>query len=224
MCAVLIEIGDILTLELKNSEDTEKFKCRLVDQKEDEFFIDYPISLKTNRVAFLLDGTQIKATFVGHDGSSIYLFESEIKGRIKKNIPMLVLTYPGNENLIKIQRRQFVRIETAVDIAIHPLEYEFAPFTTITDDISAGGASILVPKDTSLKKGMTTPLWMVLNLQNGEYHYMKLQSRIVRIIPFNETRYRVSLQFIDVGNQERQILLRFCFERQLEIKKKGLPS
>ena len=220
----LIQIGDVLTLELNSSENEEKFRCRLVDIRENEFYIDYPISLTTNRAAFLLDGTQLKVTFVGNDGSSIYLFESEINGRVKKNIPMLILTYPGNNHLIKIQRRQYVRVETAVDIAIHPLEFEFAPITTITDDLSAGGSAVLIPKEVSIKTDMRILAWLVLIMQNGDYHYMKLQSRIVRIIPFSETRNKVSIQFLDVSNQERQLLLRFSFERQLEAKKKGLLS
>ncbi|WP_309144644.1 flagellar brake domain-containing protein [Bacillus sp. EB600] len=220
----LVQIGDVLTLELKSSEDEEKFRCRLVDIRDNEFYIDYPISLTTNRAAFLLDGTQLKVTFVGNDGSSIYLFESEINGRIKKNIPMLILTYPGNNHLIKIQRRQYVRVETAVDIAIQPLEFEFAPITTITDDLSAGGAAVLIPKEVTIKTGMRIVAWLVLIMQNGDYHYMKLQSRIVRIISFSDTRNKVSIQFLDVSNQERQLLLRFSFERQLEAKKKGLPT
>ncbi|MCQ6277937.1 flagellar brake domain-containing protein [Bacillus sp. EB600] len=220
----MVQIGDVLTLELKSSEDEEKFRCRLVDIRDNEFYIDYPISLTTNRAAFLLDGTQLKVTFVGNDGSSIYLFESEINGRIKKNIPMLILTYPGNNHLIKIQRRQYVRVETAVDIAIQPLEFEFAPITTITDDLSAGGAAVLIPKEVTIKTGMRIVAWLVLIMQNGDYHYMKLQSRIVRIISFSDTRNKVSIQFLDVSNQERQLLLRFSFERQLEAKKKGLPT
>jgi c-di-GMP-binding flagellar brake protein YcgR len=220
----MIQIGDIITLELKNSDQVEKYKCRLVDRKDKEFYIDYPLSIDTNRTVFLLDGTQLNATFVGPDGSSVFLFETEIKGRIKKNIPMLILSYPGNENLIKIQRRQYVRIETAIDIAVHPLDFEFSPFTAISDDISAGGTSFLIPIDSDLRQGMNVQIWMVLVVQNGEYHYMKLQGKIARIIEFNETRYKVSLQFVDITSQETQLLLRFCFDRQLEIRRKGLYS
>ena len=220
----MIQIGDIITLELRTSNEQEKFKCRLVDRSGDHFYIDYPINIKTNKTAFLLDGTKLTATFIGHDGSSIYSFESEIKGRIKRNIPMLVIEYPGDKNLLKIQRRRFVRIETAVDIAIHPLEYEFAPITAVTMDISAGGATVLTPNENGFKAGMTVRTWLVLIMQNGEYHYMKLQSRVVRIIPYSETRNKVSLQFVDAANQEKQMLLRLCFERQLENKKKGLST
>lgn len=220
----MIHIGDQLTLEVKSSDNnSEKFKCRLVDRKDDQLYIDYPISLKTNRVAFLLDGTEISATFIGHDGSSVFQFQSQIMGRIKRNIPMLILSYPGDNMLTKVQRRQYVRIEAAVDIAIHPIEFEFAPFTAFTDDISAGGAAILLPKEILLNAGTVVQAWIVIIMQNGDYHYLKLQSRVVRNVPYNETRNKVFIQFIDVTVQERQLLLRFCFEKQLENKKKGLP-
>lgn len=92
----------------------------------------------------------------------------------------------------------------------------------MTDEISAGGTGVFVPADTNLQEGMT--IQACLLMQNGEYHYMKLLCRVVRIVPNTEGKYRVSLQFIDVSSHERQLLLRFCFERQLELKKKGLFS
>ncbi|WML47683.1 flagellar brake domain-containing protein [Neobacillus sp. PS3-34] len=221
----MIQIGDVLTLEPKYDDQFEKYKCRVVDKKGDDLFIDYPISLKTNRTVFLLDGSQMKATFVGQDGSSVFLFETEIKGRVKQNIPMLIIPYPGNENLIKIQRRQYVRVETAIDIALKPSKKtKFLPFTAVTEDVSAGGTSVLVPLDFHLSPGTILESWMVVTLQSGEYHYMKLESKVVRIIPFNQTRNKMSLEFCNISAQERQLLLRLCFDRQLGMKKKALAN
>ena len=31
---------------------------------------------------------------------------------------MLKLSYPGDDQLIKIQRREFVRVDTAIDVAV----------------------------------------------------------------------------------------------------------
>ncbi|SFA98265.1 MULTISPECIES: flagellar brake protein [unclassified Bacillus (in: firmicutes)] len=217
----MINIGDVLTLEPKNSDQFEKYKTKMVERKGNDLYIDYPINLKTNKTVFLLDGTQLKVSFVGKDGS-IYLFEAEIKGRVKQNIPMLVLSFPGIEHLIKIQRRQYVRVETAIDIAIHPLNLEFEPFTAITDDISAGGAAIIFPKETPLKAGMTVNSWYVLPMQNGEYHYIKVQCKVVRIIPFSDIKSKASLEFIDISGYERQLVLRLSFERQLANRNKGL--
>ena len=217
----MINIGDVLILEPKYSDKLEKYKCKLVEKVGDKLYIDYPINMETNRTVFLMEGTQLKTTFISIDGS-VYLFECEVLKRVKTNIPMIVLSYPGNEHLIKIQRRQFVRVETSVDTAVHPNNFEFQPFVTITEDISAGGAAIISKKPTKVKQNMIIYNWFALPMQNGEVHYVKLKSKVVRVIDFNDSHSIISVQFIDISAIERQLLLRFCFDRQLALKKKGL--
>ncbi|PLR75628.1 pilus assembly protein PilZ [Bacillus sp. V3-13] len=218
----MLKIGDVIILEPSYPGGSEKYKCKLVERSGEDLYIDYPINLNTGKTVFLLDGTQLKASFVAEEGT-VYLFDCEVKGRVKQNIPMLKLSYPGKEHLVKIQRRQYVRIKTPADVAVHPLNGEFPPFTTISDDISAGGAAILSGKGVSLFEGQMIHTWFVLPMQSGEYHYLNLKSRIVRIAASGPDRNRISLQFIDISGQDRQLLLRFIFERQLAMKKKGLP-
>lgn len=218
----MISIGDTLTLEPKNSVEIERYKCKVVEINGNQIYIDYPINMETQRTVFLLDGTQLKASFIAKNGS-VYLFQTEVMGRRKQNIPMLKLYYPGEENLVKIQRRQFVRVETPVDVAVHPISDEFKPFTTITDDISAGGAAIILRNNNVLNKGDIFHLWLSLPMNNGEYHYLKLKSKAIRLIESKESNNLLSIQFLETTGQEKQLLLRFCFEKQLELKKKGLP-
>lgn len=217
----MINIGDGLLLEPKYSDKIERYKCKLVERIGDNLYIDYPINLETSRTVFLIDGTQLKGSFVASDGS-VYLFECEVLKRVKANIPMIVLSYPGNEQLIRVQRRQFVRVETAVDVAVHPTQSEFSPFVTVTDDISAGGAAIIVPKQNPLKENMIINNLIVLPMQNGEIHYLKLKSKLIRVVELNESKSIISVQFLEISPNDRQLLLRFCFERQLALKKKGL--
>lgn len=202
-------------------EKFEKYKCRLVEKKGQHLYIDYPINIDTNRTAFLLDGTQLKCSFVDKDGVA-YIFESEVLGRVKQKIPMLILNYPGDGRLIKIQRRQFVRVETSVDVAIHPNDLKLEPFVTVTDDISAGGAAIIASNKFNLVSGQEVDSWFVLPMQNGEYHYLKFLSKVVRSVSLDSNRNRISLQFLELPPNERQILLRFCFDQQLMMRKKGL--
>lgn len=217
----MLTIGKNLLLELKHTDQTDQYKCRLVERKGNTLFIDYPIHVKTNRTTFLVDGTQLKVSFV--EGNSVYLFETEILGRVREGIPMLKLIYPGDEYLMKIQRRQFVRIETAVDVAVHPMDHEFVPFTTITEDISAGGSLVVLNKQCDLKRGMKIRTVFVLPLQNGEYHYLKLMSEVIRLVKKQETGQTLfSLRFIDITPRQRQLLLHFSFDRQIAMKKKGL--
>lgn len=217
----MMKIGSLLTLELKYSDKYERFRCKLVERKGQYLYIDYPINIETKKTAFFIDGTQLKCSFVAEDGS-VYLFESETIGRVRQNIPMIILSYPGDEQLIKIQRRQYVRVETAVDVAVHPTNFEFKPFVTVTDDISAGGAAIITTNTLKLEQGTSLSAWLVLPMQIGEYFYFKFNAKVVRVIPLDDLHHKVSLQFTDVTPHERQALLRFCFDRQVVMRKKGL--
>jgi c-di-GMP-binding flagellar brake protein YcgR len=214
-------IGETLLLELTYSEKSEKYKCKLVEREGNNLYIDYPIVQETNKTAFLLDGTQLKATFMAEDGT-VYLFESEVMGRVKLKIPMIVLSYPGDEHLVKIQRRQFVRVETPIDVAIHPESNEFSPFVSVTDDISAGGAAIIGQTGSSLIANMQILTYFALAMQNGDNYYLRLKSKVIRVSEPQNGRSLISVQFLEVSPQDRQLLLRFCFDRQLAMKKKGL--
>lgn len=216
----MLTIGQNLILELKHTHRVEQYKCRLVERQGNILFIDYPIHVETNRTTFLVDGTQLQVLFV--EGKSVYLFETEIIGRLVQGIPMMKLIYPGDEFLMKVQRRQFVRIETAVDVAVHPIDQEFEPFTTITEDMSAGGSLVSLNKPRDVKPGMKVRTVFVLPLQNGEYHYLKLMSEVIRLVEKKETgQTQFSLRFIDVTPKQRQLLLHFSFDRQIAMKKKG---
>jgi len=217
-CDSMLTIGNPLVLEPKYANQIEQYKCRLVDRKDNLLYIDYPINVSTNRTTFLTDGTQLKVHFV--EGESAYLFESEILGRVKRGIPMMELIYPGDEYVIKIQRRKFVRIETSVDVAIQPLNGEFKPFTSLTEDISAGGSLVKLRKQQDFGQGMLIRTIFVLPMQNGDYHYLNLTSKVVRIMKQENGDDYASLQFIDITPQETQLLLRFSFDRQLAMKKK----
>ncbi|MGM0887695.1 MAG: PilZ domain-containing protein [Bacillota bacterium] len=66
---------------------------------------------------------------------------------------MMQLLLPEAETFVKIQQRQFVRLDVTLDTAIHPEHSEFTPFRTLTEDISAGGASIRLLKGTAIPIG-----------------------------------------------------------------------
>ncbi|MFT8321638.1 MAG: flagellar brake domain-containing protein [Bacillus sp. (in: firmicutes)] len=219
----MINIGDTLILEPVDTDSAEQYKCRLVEIGEKEIYIDYPIHLATNKTVFLLNGTQLRVNFVTNEGS-VFMFQTEILGRKKENIPMLKLHLPPKEQMIKIQRRQYVRVDANLDIAIHPVNNDFLPFTTITTDISAGGTAVIVSKTSTLQEGYEVEVYLVLHLQNGEYYYPRLKGSVIRIFDHTETHNKVSLQFFNMSPSDRQFILRFCYDVQLSLKKKGLEN
>jgi c-di-GMP-binding flagellar brake protein YcgR len=218
----LIDIGDLIVLEREDSDADEKFRCKLLDKKGDRLFVDYPVNQASDKIEFFPNGTKFKASFISKD-NFVYLFETTISGRKReKNIPMLELVFPGEKSLSKIQRREFVRIDTAIDAAIHPVKGEFHPFTAITSDISAGGVAIVLPERHELRAKMIVNGWFVLPLASGRFEYLKTRCQVTRVISGENNREKAPLQFIDLKEKERQLVMRLCFERQLAIRKRGM--
>lgn len=217
----MLKINMELILEINHVNETEKYKSKVADIEEDSIYIQYPVSLSTNRTAFLPTGQKLYANFVDEQ-TNAFLFETEVTGRVKRNIPMIVLHYPGDEKLLKVQRREFVRIETAIDIALDFPDSELK-FTTVTFDISAGGCAAVLPRTANLKNGEMGHIHLVMPMQTGEYSYISLQCKIVRI--FDKSNLRLaSLSFVNIDEIAQQQLIRFCFDKQLEYRKKGLTD
>ncbi|MEK3886015.1 flagellar brake protein [Bacillus sp. FSL K6-3431] len=214
----MIKVGMEVILEMHSQNNIEKFKSKIADFNNDVIFIQYPVSLTTNRTTFLSTGTSLYVNFV--DGNSdAYIFESHVIGRMKASIPMISLHYPLAEKIKRIQRREFVRIETSVDIACHfPLSE--ARFATISDDFSAGGCAVVIPKHVYLDEGEVGIATVVLPMQNKEFHYLDLDCKVTRVHQKNNITL-ASLQFMNSDKYEQQ-LIRFSFEKQLERRKKEM--
>ncbi|WP_100372679.1 flagellar brake protein [Bacillus sp. FJAT-45037] len=220
----MIEIGTTIQLELEdesNKEKTTKLRCRLVDIVNDTYIIDYPINLETRKPSFLLDGTKMKASFISSQ-DVVYEFNTEVLGRQKHTIPVLLIQDPGKENYYRIQRRNYVRVEATNDVAVHPVDEEYEPFNTVSIDISGGGCAILLPKEKAIPDNGEVDVTMVLPRQKGEQQYVKARCKIVRTYqPRPEAKMRASLQFIGLEQKDQDKIVRFCFERQLVLRRKN---
>lgn len=194
----------------------EKYRSRVVEIRGSKVYIDYPINMTTDRTVFLLDGMQLKASFT-HGESAAFSFETEVRGKVKGNIPMISLLYPGDNELIRIQRRQYVRIETAVDVSIRSGNHLYQ---TVTDDVSAGGIAFILRKGIQYDKEQELEIMLVLPMKNGENQYLKSRGKYIRTKSRNGIQIG-TVKFHDLTSLERQLLIRFTFERQLMIKQKG---
>ncbi|SFK01032.1 c-di-GMP-binding flagellar brake protein YcgR, contains PilZNR and PilZ domains [Halobacillus dabanensis] len=216
-----LKVGTPLTLELHKPEEEEshRYKCKLVDYDLNNIYIDYPIHMETGRTGFFLEGTQFHASFVGRD-QSVYWFKTKVVARKKMNIPVIALPFPGMDELRRIQRRKYVRVEASVDVAV---EGEHAAFPTVTQDISGGGLMILQPAGDLLIQGEIIQLTVVVPMNSGDTHYREMTGKVIRTIEANETQpARVSVEFIEIPEKDRQLIIRYCFEQQMQSRMKAL--
>lgn len=218
----MMQIGETLFLDVLKSNQTKvKYHCKIEEIDQERLYVTYPSNLRTNKSEFFMVGTKFHASFTTKDKST-YAFETELVDRMKQRIPVLVLSFPGVEGLKKIQRREYVRVDSAVDIAVQYPSSSLPPFNTITTDISAGGCAITLPENHNIEANMKVICWLVLPLKE-QIRYIKQVATVIRVIKGEDgMRDRAPLQFMDVSEMDKQNILRYCFEEQLKFKKNGL--
>lgn len=212
-----LKIGTILTLEPTYTERVEEFRCRVVEQGENIIYIDYPVNVVTKKTSFLVDGAQFRVTFMTDEKQS-FAFNTEVLGRKGGTVPMIILTCPSPEEFIKIQRREYVRVESKVDVSIE-FDGQFTPL--VTEDISAGGLAVILNRPVNFREDDKVKLTIVLPYSNGDIKYVQTSAIVARI--FEKDGIRIaSIQFTDTDDLDKQHIVRFCFERQLLHRKKEL--
>ncbi|AIF45446.1 flagellar brake protein [Virgibacillus sp. SK37] len=122
----------------------------------------------------------------------------------------------------KIQRRQFVRIETAIDIAIHPLDNSFTAFTTVTNDISGGGISVILPDHITWDADKEVDIWLAFAEHTGKMRYLNVKAKTVLVKKEKSTVKIGSFQFTTIKKHDQQHIIRYCFEKQRERRKKEM--
>lgn len=213
MLSMKLKLGTFLVLDKDLTENSEKYKSRVIDSGEGFVMIDYPTHIETGKTAFFMDGTELHVSFTDELKMS-YVFDTEVSGRLNKGVPMIRLTYPGDDKLVKIQRREFVRVEVNIDVAVTS---EGVTTQLVGEDISAGGIAITLKKSTVFHEGETLELLIVLPSVEGETKYIKAKGDIIRIWEKSE-RIIASVEFIEIREDDRQRITRYCFERQLQMR------
>lgn len=216
-----MKVGTLLTLEFKQpGKELERYSCKIIDRTDEEIIIDYPIHTITKKTVFFSNGTNFLASY-NSDDNAIIQFRTEIIRRVKLNVPGIAITLPDTEEMQRIQRREFVRIDATLDVAVHSRNNTFEPFTTITTDISGGGLSLITTDNSPFNLGDVIDLWMVLYTKSGKYQYVHSAAEIVFIQTRNNI-HTLSVKFVSIDPKEQQRIIGYCFDKQREARKKEL--
>lgn len=216
-----IKIGTKLTLLFKiPGVEPEEYYCKVIDINEDYLIIDYPVHKQTGKTKFFQIGASFKADFVGDD-EAFYQFQATVAARVKVIVPALALSKPKPEDMERIQRRQFVRVDATADVAVHRQNEDGEAFTTVTSDVSGGGLSLIVPREGLLKMNEMINVWLVLGFRSGKFHYIETAAQVV-FLQMRNGIHTASLKFVALKPKEQQLIISYCFEKQREMRKKEL--
>ncbi|MGD8189175.1 flagellar brake protein [Brevibacillus ginsengisoli] len=225
---MLPQIGQVIWLSpYTTSIERSKlvYKSRVADIQNDMIIIELPINeTHPSGISSYVVGSRWQCWYIGGDGSR-FDFQTEIIGKRRENIPMLELKPPVKTEVTRTQRRHFVRVSTHVEIAVkiddRVRNYHFLARTI---DLSGGGLAFSCPDKYTLQEKDQLKIWLALPSKSNKVGHAYAVGEIIRVKRPEEKggNQWVSVNFMEIKEGDRAKVIRACFERQLELRNKGI--
>ena len=199
---------------IDEAEASQEYKSRIADISEGQMAIEIPINEKTGRFKRLMEGDELSAYFVTQDGFKHY-FTTEVIGFREDVIRLVLIRKPAVEEIAKIQRRSFLRVAADLELSVKLPSGRY--FVTRTDDVGGGGLSFLSDKDTVFQADQEVACWLLVP-HRGKIEHIRFTGEVIREQTM-ETRKICMLRYKTISEKDRQRIIRFCFERQIESRK-----
>ncbi|MFD0711131.1 flagellar brake protein [Paenibacillus sp. GCM10027626] len=214
------KINQFLFLQVASSDEEEaqiEYKSRIADENDIELLIEVPVQEGMGKYKRLFLGDELSAYYISGDGVKHY-FNSHVLGHKEDVVRLVRIRKPDPDSITKVQRRNFLRVAAELEMAI-----QLSPqirFIGITDDVGGGGISFLSDGKWPMTPGKELECWLLLPYRNGAIEHAQFKSEVVRVRKLESGRNQVMIKFTSITDGERQKIIRYCFERQLEIRKK----
>ncbi|GAB7386239.1 flagellar brake domain-containing protein [Bacillaceae bacterium] len=230
---MLPKISQFIFLEEKSAEKdggeapkNGSLKSRVANVTDDHIEIEIPLDEQHGKFETFLPGDELFVRYVGEDGAQ-YEFSTVVTGKRMENVPLLILAKPEAEKITRKQRRQYFRIPAVLPIRVKTMRgNDEAEVSAQTVDISGGGLAFHC--DPSIPFQVGEPLSCILTLaeRGTGGRELTFTAEVVRIRPPeelpNSRQQLVSVQISEIREAERDMIIRFCFQRQVELRKKGI--
>lgn len=217
-----MEVGTSLTITLHKGNAQDKpvtYRSKVIDRTEEYLYIDYPVNPRDYVQLPIRPKDRLTIEYVSK--GSVNSFTTTVKQIIESSLIAFVIPVPKEEEIKRIQRREYVRVLVDLDTAIHSLDGSFEPFTTITRDISGGGMLIITPKHVELAEGTMVEVYLVLKSKTTDYKYIKTKAEVIRTTLENDITF-TSFKYHFADERERQQVIEFCFTVQREELKRQI--
>lgn len=210
----VLSIGDTVFIEEKIDDQILYYKTRLVDLLDKQLHLEIPINEMTGRNAIFSRNSAFKALFLTKK-SVLYSCSITYIQTLHETVPVMVFTKPNENELVIEQRRRFFRIPSSTEITVLPIEEEFTSIKSLSQDISAGGVAVHIPKSIPLQVNQNVVLKMNLQFEKSLNEEVKVESKIVRIHESESNEMQlISLMYSNLSNQDRQKIVKYTMEQQ----------
>lgn len=213
------KVNDVLFIQLPSEGEKEanfEYRSRIAETDEDDIYMEIPIREGSGHLKKLHMGDELSIYFLTEGGVKHY-FNTYVTGFKEDVIKMVKFQKPSEEEIFQLQRRNFLRVQSKLELAIK-FKHDFTRFLTYTDNVGGGGISFLGDAKHKVQEGQTLSCWLLIPYKNGEVEHVPFEGVVVRSITLESGRQKAMLEFTQISDMERQKIIKYCFERQLDFK------
>jgi c-di-GMP-binding flagellar brake protein YcgR len=214
------KINEVLYIQIASAdekEDSKEYKSRIADVDEHSFLIEVPMQQGSSRLKRLFFGEELSISYITEDGVRHY-FNTYVTGFEEDVVRLVRIRKPLPDDITKIQRRSFLRVHANLEMAIQGEDLTRA--VGLTEDIGGGGLSIYGEPSFPIAEGQKLKCWLLIPYRNAVIEHANFEAEVVRIKALETGRQLCMLKFVQISDSERQKIIKFCFERQLDYRTK----
>ncbi|KEQ26119.1 flagellar brake protein [Paenibacillus tyrfis] len=217
---MLPKVNQTLFIQINSIDEEEakqEYKSRIADVSDTYISMEVPMNDKSGKLKRLYPGDELSVYFITEGGVKNYFFSS-VLGFSDDVIRLVLIKKPDPESITKVQRRNFLRVPAILEIAVKFSEQ--LQFVSLTDDVGGGGISFLCEGYVPVESGHTVECWLLVPFKNGQIEHVPFKGEIVRVKELETGKKQVMMRFSEITDRDRQKIIRYCFERQLDFRKR----
>lgn len=217
---MLPKVNQILHMQVNSIDDEEsriEYKSRIADVTDSVIAVEIPLNEKTGRLKKLYQGDELSTFYLGQGGVKHY-FTTSVTGFREDVIRLVELRKPEPETITQVQRRSFLRVLAELEIAVKLSDQ--IQFIGVTEDVGGGGISFICDGHIPIGMNANISCWVLATYKNGNIEHIPFTGEVVRVKQLETGKQLAMIRFIDIADRERQKLIRFCFERQMDFRKR----
>ncbi|GIP32367.1 flagellar protein [Paenibacillus sp. J2TS4] len=199
---------------MDEKESKQQYHSRIADMTDDYIYIQIPINGTSGKLKRLYIGDELEVWFVTEGGLNHY-FQTAVLGFREDNITLVVLKKPEPQSITQNQRRSFLRVPANLELSVTVEEQP--ALIALTEDISGGGISFRSSKDFSV--GVQASCWLLIPNKNGKPEHVHFNGEVVRVSPQGNAERMIMMRYTDIAERDRQNIIRYCFEKQIDFRK-----
>ncbi len=216
----LVSVNRKVTLVVLQGEDAGTYSTRVVDVRADSVSVATPTrsggSLKVEA------GCPVRVRIPR--GDAMYYFDGMVQSVTPGPVPLLRLARPGA--VAREQKRYYVRVPASLRARWQLADDEegerhLSAHTATTVNVSGGGVLVMtLHSDEDVNVGSAVDI--EIDLPDAR---VSARGVVVRV-DIQERQGRPSrtmaLEFADIDERQRDLIMKYVFQRQLELRRKGL--